>query len=326
MKKKILLSTLILIVVAILVVSSIIIFRKNEKRKKENGPTIIAQDETIYVGVKFDANKYAKVDDGVKLEVIRNDVNDHKAGEYTVTYKATDSYNNSSTKTIIVTVDELNQEKLKQEIESIISKLNLSRYNFKSNIGGGWNISSDKYLNNQINENQTMKMYNTIHISESFDEFFSDYELSQNCHIYEITAITFLFELTDRNKIQSDRYNLYSVNQSMQISNGDKTITIQNSAIDGFTNIDSKFEREYYISEFTYNFKITEISTLKEILSSPNVKLTVNAENMNNLLETEKVPCTFEFELNEEDTNNLKATVELYEEIVKIIGEKDSEL
>lgn len=321
MKKKILLSLLILISLFTITGCS------GEKKKKDKGPEIIAQDTTIYVGVDFDAKKYASVKDDIELEIIRNDVNDAIPGEYTVTYKATDNNGKSSTKTIIVTVDELDQDKLKQELDNIISALGLTDYTLKSNVGHGYNVFSNNFLNNKINDFQTMKMYNKIGvIDDILTSSSSDIKLSKDHYVYYIPDFGFYFEFTDKNEKMSERYSLRSINKSMQISNGDQTITIQNDTSSGIGGgkADSQFEKSYYITHFYYNMKNTEIETLKEILSSSNVKVIVNTyyteSDVFKPMNEKKVPKTFEFDLSEEDINSIKKSVALYEEIIKVIG------
>ena len=74
-------------------------------------PTITATDKTITQGLKFEPLKNVTAtdkEDGKisKIEVIENTVNTKVVGTYKVTYKVTDSYNQSVTKTIKVTVVE----------------------------------------------------------------------------------------------------------------------------------------------------------------------------------------------------------------------------
>lgn len=321
MKKKILLILIVLI--SLLTITGC----GSEKMKKENGPEIIAKDITIYVGVDFDANQYAMVDDDVNLEVIRNDVNDKTPGEYTVTYKATDNSGKSSTKTIMVTVDELNQDKLKQELDNIVSNLGLTDYTLKSNAGHGYNIFSNNYLNNKINDYQTMKMYNGISvIDDILASSASDIKLNKDHYVYYIPKFSFYFEFTDRNEKLNERYSLRSINKSMQISNDEQTITIQNdtSAGMGRGKADSQYEDSYYNTHFYYDMKTAEIETLKEILSSSNIKVIVNTyyneRDIYQPMNEKEVPKTFEFNLSEEDISSLKTAVKLYDNIIKIIG------
>ena len=75
-------------------------------------PTIDAADKTITVGDTFDPKAdvtATDVEDGDltdKIEVVKNTVDNKKAGEYEVTFKVTDSDGATTTKTIKVTVKE----------------------------------------------------------------------------------------------------------------------------------------------------------------------------------------------------------------------------
>lgn len=78
--------------------------------KESREPIIYASDVTINSGSNFDAlsgvTAYDAWDGDVtnKLKVSENNVNTSKAGNYTVTYKVTDSENNEAIKSITVTV------------------------------------------------------------------------------------------------------------------------------------------------------------------------------------------------------------------------------
>ena len=88
-------------------------------------PEIIAKDLTVFKNDKFNELSNVKAIDledkdlTSKIKVIENTVDTSKLGEYKVTYKVTDSANNTTKKTIKVTVVE------KEEIEEI----NLEDYN-----------------------------------------------------------------------------------------------------------------------------------------------------------------------------------------------------
>ena len=75
-------------------------------------PTIKAEDKTLTVGDTFDPKAdvtATDVEDGDltdKIEVVKNTVDNKKAGEYEVTFKVTDSDGATTTKTIKVTVKE----------------------------------------------------------------------------------------------------------------------------------------------------------------------------------------------------------------------------
>lgn len=77
-----------------------------------NIPIIAANDRTLYVGDTFDVMYGViaiDVEDGFifdKIEVVSNDVDTLKPGEYKVTYKVSDNQGASSTKTVTITVKE----------------------------------------------------------------------------------------------------------------------------------------------------------------------------------------------------------------------------
>ncbi len=91
---------------------------KNEKTFKKititvtenKKPEIIAEDKTVTVNTKFDTLKDVSAKDEEdgnltdKIEVIENTVDMSKVGEYQITYKVVDSYNQEVTKTIKVSV------------------------------------------------------------------------------------------------------------------------------------------------------------------------------------------------------------------------------
>ena len=78
---------------------------------KDEAPIINAEDKTITQGTKFkplDGVTAEDKEDGEikEIEVVTNDVKENKIGEYEVTYKVVDSFNNETKKTITVTVVE----------------------------------------------------------------------------------------------------------------------------------------------------------------------------------------------------------------------------
>ena len=78
---------------------------------KDEAPIINAEDKTITQGTKFkplDGVTAEDKEDGEikEIEVVTNEVKENKTGEYEVTYKVVDSFNNETKKTITVTVVE----------------------------------------------------------------------------------------------------------------------------------------------------------------------------------------------------------------------------
>ena len=78
---------------------------------KDEAPVINAEDKTITQGTKFKpldgVTAEDKEDGEIKdIEVVTNNVKENETGEYEVTYKVVDSFNNETKKTITVTVVE----------------------------------------------------------------------------------------------------------------------------------------------------------------------------------------------------------------------------
>lgn len=80
--------------------------------KGESIPSINAEDKTVPQYTTFDPKQDVSAEDGIdgdisaKIEVVKNDVNLEKMGDYEVTYKVVNSIGKTTTKTIIVHVVE----------------------------------------------------------------------------------------------------------------------------------------------------------------------------------------------------------------------------
>ena len=91
---------------------------------KDEAPIINAEDKTITQGTKFNplegVTAEDKEDGEIKeIEVVTNDVKENKTGEYEVTYKVVDSFNNETKKTINVTVVENQKPVINAEDKTI---------------------------------------------------------------------------------------------------------------------------------------------------------------------------------------------------------------
>ena len=91
---------------------------------KDEAPIINAEDKTITQGTKFNplegVTAEDKEDGEIKeIEVVTNDVKENKTGEYEVTYKVVDSFNNETKKTITVTVVENQKPVINAEDKTI---------------------------------------------------------------------------------------------------------------------------------------------------------------------------------------------------------------
>lgn len=154
-----------------------------ELETKNNAPVINVTDSSIYVGDEFDALSGATSgiatdkEDGdltSKIEVVGN-VDTTKAGNYTVTYKVTDSEGATTTKTITVTVLEkeaVSGEKLEDGKYKI---KNTTTYSGNSSMGSSMIRNSLKEIS--YIEVKDGKMYATL-------EFASDlYKTMENIKI-----------------------------------------------------------------------------------------------------------------------------------------------
>lgn len=91
---------------------------------KDEAPVINAEDKTITQGTKFKpldgVTAEDKEDGEIKdIEVVTNNVKENETGEYEVTYKVVDSFNNETKKTITVTVVENQKPVINAEDKTI---------------------------------------------------------------------------------------------------------------------------------------------------------------------------------------------------------------
>lgn len=131
-------------------------------------PTINATNKTIYQDDTF--NPLTNVtatdpEDGkiTNIEVVENTVNTSKVGEYKVTYKVTDSYNNSVTKEIKVTVIE--KKLTKKDGEFYLNSISWNKTSKKYTISGYLII-----LNTNNNDNDS-KYYLILKDKNSSKEY-----------------------------------------------------------------------------------------------------------------------------------------------------------
>lgn len=161
---------------------------------------INATDVTYYTGMEYVPKSYAKVEDGIKLEIIKDDVDTQTAGVYSITYQATDKNGKETTKTIKVTVIDLTAEDILQITNNEIYGLGLN--DFKTNINNHNSVfATGPYLSStKINATLSLTVYPEIYMTE----------LSRG---FKIVGIMFRFELKDTNSKMSDRLSLYSNNK-----------------------------------------------------------------------------------------------------------------
>ena len=213
-----------------------------ELETKNNAPVINVTDSLIYVGDEFDALSGATSgiaidkEDGdltSKIEVVGN-VDTTKAGNYTVTYKVTDSEGATTTKTITVTVLEkeaVSGEKLEDGKYKI---KNTTTYSGNSSMGSSMVRNSLKEIS--YIEVKDGKMYATL-------EFASD-----------------LYKTMENIKISVDRANVAITEDK---NNAKVTFEVNS--------VDSKIGVSAYITAMGMNINYTvglEKSTIEKISSS----------------------------------------------------------
>ena len=213
-----------------------------ELETKNNAPVINVTDSLIYVGDEFDALSGATSgiaidkEDGdltSKIEVVGN-VDTTKAGNYTVTYKVTDSEGATTTKTITVTVLEkeaVSGEKLEDGKYKI---KNTTTYSGNSSMGSSMIRNSLKEIS--YIEVKDGKMYATL-------EFASD-----------------LYKTMENIKISVDRANVAITEDK---NNAKVTFEVNS--------VDSKIGVSAYITAMGMNINYTvglEKSTIEKISSS----------------------------------------------------------
>ena len=186
-----------------------------ELETKNNAPVINVVDLSIYVGDKFDPLSGATSgvatdeEDGdltSKIEVV-GDVDTTKAGNYTVTYKVTDSQGATTTKTITVTV-------LEKEASSE-DKLENGKYKIKNTTTYSGNSSmGSSMVRNSLKETSYIevkdgKMYATL-------EFASDlYKTMENIKISVDGVNVAITEDKDNAKVT---FEVNSVNSKIGVS------------------------------------------------------------------------------------------------------------
>ena len=239
--------------------------------KKDEAPEIDAKDSTIFIGDTFNELENVKATDKEdgditkNIKVVENTINTKKSGEYKVTYKVTDSNENTTTKTIKVEVLE------KEELDEI----NIDDYNeedgefFLNNIE--WN-KTDKYFTISgyliiLNQNNNQdKEYGLVLVDKTTEKEYlieipnwtknTPYDLGEeNGKSY--TNSWFKGKI-DFSEVPNGDYDLYM----MAIS--DKNYTIQ--LVDNFFNQD--INRRGEDKEHGYNFKVQQKSKNKEIILS----------------------------------------------------------
>ncbi len=134
-------------------------------------PTISANDIDVLVNSNFDPKENVTANDKEdgdltnKIEVIENTVNINVVGEYKITYKVTDSKNQSTTKTInvrVITKEEYEANLKKVEGEFFLNELSFNKTTKKYTINGYTilkNINNNKEANYELVLKENNKVY-----------------------------------------------------------------------------------------------------------------------------------------------------------------------
>ena len=262
---------------------------------------INATDVTYYTGMEYIPENYAKVENGIKLEIIEDTVDTETAGEYSITYKATDSTGKTAKRTIKVTVVDLNAENVLQITNDKINSLGLN--DFKANINDHDSVfATGPYLSSyKINDIQSLTVYPEIYMTE----------LSRG---FQIVGIMFRFELKDTNSKMSDRLSLYANNKKATFNSNGISFEVKGNTVSN----NSVFEDDYYISKFSYTVG-ADIDKLKQMVQNKDLTITVNTyENVyasNGFDKAGTKDYSFKYKLNENDCNILLDTINLYYEL-----------
>ena len=224
---------------------------------KNEVPTITASDVVLEVGDTFNpkANVTAKdKEDGdltSKLEVVENNVNTKVAGEYKVTYKITDTKNQTTTKTIKVTVKEKEQistNPQEKEGEFFLNELSFNKTTKKYTISGYTIIKG-------INNNTTTK-YELV-LKDNKNEYSINLNSWTNNVPYELGIEdgynynnSWFKDTIDFSKIPNGDYNLY-----LKATKGSYYTEV---LVDNLfnTNIDRRGEDENHGYTFNVNLKL----------------------------------------------------------------------
>lgn len=214
-------------------------------------PVIAASDKIIYQGEKF--NPLANInatdpEDGTitsEIEVLENTVDTSKIGEYKVIYKVIDSFNNSVTKEIKVTVIEKNL--IEKEGEFYLNELSWNKSTKKYTISGYLIILNANNDDEKANYNLVLKeKSSSLEYSISVDSWTDNvpYSLgSENGYDYNLSW--FKGEL-DLSSIPQGDYDLYM--------NATKNDYYTEALV---TNLFNKLiDRRAEDSENGYNFKV----------------------------------------------------------------------
>ena len=222
-------------------------------------PVINAYDKVIYLNSKFDPLEGVTASDKedgtiTDIKVLKNEVKTDTLGKYEVTYSVTDSYGQTSTKTITITVSEKVLEKKDglfyvDYLKEVDGKLQLKGYNTISGID---NVLSEnikyKLIFKNVDNNKTYEQEATRITKESeipFDVYSFD---GKN---YKYSWFTFDFDLK---VLPAGNYITYVVSQSDDYYS--ENVVNNKSNSQEITNYD---DEKYLIIRNNYNYENSPI-------------------------------------------------------------------
>lgn len=276
-------------------------------------PEIIAADISIYRGTEFDPDKYVEVRDNSGEEltatVDSSNVDVSSEGIYPITYSATDSTGNASSKTVDVEVLSFETaEDVMDMIDQYLSQSGYTQFKYNKNVFDAVFVTGPKLDAVEIDSSRKVVMYPEIYIAEEIFE-----------SEYRVVGINFRFEYSDRTESMEERYSLYA--DKLSIESGDDKINI---VFDGIPYGDSEYERDEYLSAFDYTVEAKDFPTLGKILSTGETVLEVDTKDSSIDFDSPNYeqlkPYSFEYILSSNDIEILQSTLEIAESFCDILG------
>ena len=222
----------------------------------DESPAIALKKESIsiYEGDKFEAKEYASVTDNSKEDIdieIEDGVDTSKEGEYTVTYKATDSSGNSDEKQMSVIVKKTySYSELKKLIKQIVKKkeYNKLEMDFDNNKKRIW-VATKNPTTAQKGE-------------ENLFTYQPHWSIGIKSRRIDIKFFAYVYETNYDGYLTPTLFNLKSSTGSKRTTDYDRDI---NYTYDWFT--------VRYYNSITYLFKAEDSDKIATILSGEKIKL-----------------------------------------------------
>lgn len=281
-------------------------------------PVIDVRDTAIYVGEELNVEGLATVSDnsGEDISIIVKDsnVDTSTAGSYSITYTATDSSGNFSEKSAIIEVMSLDSpEDVMDIVDRFLTAEGLSDFKYNKNRYDAVYVTSPKLSKVVIDESRNVTMYTEIFVYNNPLSISSDFPKGR----FGIAGFCLRFEFSDKTDPQSERCNLYS--NKITISSGSNSFTNFFSGVPD----SSEFDKNRYLSRFTYDLDFDELKQLEAMLDEGSVVLTIDATNSRYDLQafkTVETPYSFVYELNESDIELFKKIMAIYNYLADFLG------